>query len=223
MKKIASVTPIRCRVVNSYKKLSGFSFLALFVVSACTSLPGGSGGQAALRHYLLTPSVAEGSHVDAIPAPGYALELLQVALPPYLNRSQIVTRLGPNELHISEAHQWGDTLAENITRTTAINLSRLLGHDRVFPQSPRLLLPANLRLATEINRFEQDADGHVVLDLVWRLFVVGEAVPALERRASWTSEPVAATDYALVVAAMSRLLGDFSASVAQEVTKLRRP
>ncbi|MBF0154375.1 MAG: membrane integrity-associated transporter subunit PqiC [Magnetococcales bacterium] len=200
-----------------------YAVLLFLLVTACASPSGGGGGSAVLRHFVLMPTATgrlpalTGSHS------GYTLEVLQVAVPSYLNRSQIVTRPGPHELDLSEAHQWGDTLSEGVTRTVATNLARLLGSDRVFPRSPYLVVPANYRLATEINRFEQDADGAVVLDLYWRLFAGNDTAPVLERRADWRSEAVSTTDYAVLVAAMSRLLGDFSLSVAREMSVISTP
>ncbi|MBF0138137.1 MAG: membrane integrity-associated transporter subunit PqiC [Magnetococcales bacterium] len=193
-----------------------------FMLVACTST-GSRDNSALLRHFLLTPTATDQPSIrPALPA-DFSLEILQVSIPTYLNRSQIVTRPGPNELFLSEIHQWGDTLADNMTRTLATNLAHLLGHDRVFPQSPRLLLPTTYRLATEVYRFEQDADGRVVLDLLWRLFVSHETVPVVERRAHWSSDPLPGTDYPTLVAAMSRLLGDFSTRAAREIATIRHP
>ncbi|MBF0425455.1 MAG: membrane integrity-associated transporter subunit PqiC [Magnetococcales bacterium] len=198
-----------------------FLVLSMYLVAACAALPGGGGGGgSSLRHFLLTPLAADTPPLNPVPAPDYTFEVVQVTVPPYLNRTQIVTRPGPNELYLSETHQWGDALPDNLTRTLAANLAHLLANDRIFPRSPLLPIPAHYRLVTEVDRFDQDADGSVVLALFWRLFPGNDMTPLTERRALWRSAPVAGTDYGALVAAMSRLWGDYSQGVAREVARL---
>ena len=64
-----------------------------------------------------------------------ALEVGPVTLPGYLDRPQIVTRKGRDEIEPAEFDLWPEPLKSSVSRTLGENLATLLRTDRVaiFP------------------------------------------------------------------------------------------
>lgn len=137
-----------------------------------------------------------------------------VTIPGYLDRLQIVTRLGDNEVAVSEVDRWGEPLAGSLARTLETNLSALLqGSSYVaYPWYPSEA--PDLAVALDIRRFESDAAGAVVLEAGWRLTrsgtVVAGGVASIDEQAS-------AAGQAAAVAAQSRALAGLAAEIARAV------
>ncbi|MEO5351966.1 MAG: PqiC family protein [Magnetococcus sp. XQGC-1] len=175
------------------------------------------GGSPPVRYFLLTPTPAAVAPVVKGGTEKPVLVVEPVELPPYLNRSQIVTRNSENHLHLAQTEQWGDNLRENISRVLLENLSALLGTDRI--SSPVVLVqerPA-WRVATQVSQFERGADGKIVLKARWRLVEGQTGKVALVRHVHLTSDPVGLTDYEAVAAGMSGLLWQWSQEMAKEM------
>ena len=64
-----------------------------------------------------------------------------IVLPHYLDRPQIVTRTGQNELRLAEFDRWAEPLTENVSRVLTEDLCKLLETEQVsivpFRCSPR--------------------------------------------------------------------------------------
>ena len=54
-----------------------------------------------------------------------------VSVPAYLDRQELVTRIGQNQLRLSERDRWAEPLSENIARVVSQNISALLRADRI--------------------------------------------------------------------------------------------
>src|SRR5688572_23267867 len=79
------------------------------------------------RYYVLNDLPAKTPQL--LGAPSIGLEPVQ--LPEYLNRSELVARLGSNELKIYDSDRWGEPIKEGIERTLRRDLAVLLGAERV--------------------------------------------------------------------------------------------
>jgi hypothetical protein len=161
---------------------------------------------------------------DAASAPLAARPLLGLAIGPiefprYLDRSELVTRDGANQLVIADAHRWGGSLRNEILRVVADDLGRLLGTSRVvvYPSEPRF--KADYRVLLDIREFERVADGEVSLRVRWTITSVGDgsAVVVEETRAT---EPVASSAWSDVVAAESAALGSLTRQIATRIAAL---
>ena len=169
------------------------------------------------RFYVLTPldpAVAQVS--EAKGGDSLSVEIVPLRLPQYLNRPQIVTRTGGNELELAEFHQWGGNLAKNMTRVLARNLAQLLATPdiAIFPNRPSV--PADVRIEIEVLQFERAADGRVHFSAQWRLLKGADRAP-LSARITDLVSPTVDTAMGLddTVAAMSALLGELSGIIAR--------
>lgn len=180
----------------------------LLVCSGCL------GGSPPVRYFLLTPMAPMPLSTQA--APDKPLIVVEpVVLPPYLDRTQIVTRRAANHLNLSQTELWGDHLRENISRVLLENLSVLLGTDRIFsPTSLSRDAPA-FRIIAQISQFEQGADGIIVLKSRWRLINHQTGKTVIVQQSHLTSQPIQTTDYEAIAASMSDLLLQWSQEMAQ--------
>jgi uncharacterized protein len=145
------------------------------------------------------------------------VQVAPVHIPAELERQEIVTERGSNELILSSRHRWGAPVAEMTRRTlTQGLLQRLEGSEVVLPEQPA---PANTReIVVNILRLQSDAAGSVVLQGSWSLLPPGSDTPSLTRNFS-LAEQASATSYADQVQAMSRMVGHLADDIASAVAQ----
>ena len=133
-----------------------------------------------------------------------------VRLPGYLDRPQIVTRRGADELAFGDLDRWGEALADGVPRTVADSIGALLPSARValFPWAG----PVQYQVLIDVNRFDGPLGGDLVLDARWR--IVGPDRKDVADRRFTVREPVGEATYGAQVAAMSKALGALSREIA---------
>jgi hypothetical protein len=162
--------------------------------------------------FLLSATAVPGG---GAPVPG-VVGLGPITLPGYLDRPQIVIRLGENEVALAETDRWAEPLRDNLARTLQENLSSLMP-EATFVHHPWYEAP-DVAVGLDLRRFEAVATGTVVLEATWWITRDGELV---ERRATTIEEPAAADGRAASVAAQSRALAELASEVAAGVRRVR--
>lgn len=91
-----------------------------------------------------------------------------VTVPDLVDKPQIVTRRAQNEVIVNEYARWGEPLKENIARTLAADLSRLLGVDNVtvYPYGADVKA---YQVRVDVMRFESIPGDAVTLDAIWTI------------------------------------------------------
>src|SRR5262249_37672596 len=140
-------------------------------------------------------------------AAGVAVGVGPVAIPRYLNRAQIVTRTGADEVEISTYHRWAEPLENGIAQVLANELGTQIGSARIagFPWRGGIARVLDYQVAVIILRFEGSLGGQVTLDARWR--VVGRDGQELALKRSTLNEPVTGSGYQSLVMGMNRLVG----------------
>ena len=168
------------------------------------------------RFYVLT-SVVEGT---GAPGGGPALGLGPIHLPSYLQRPELATRVGDNEVRFRPLDRWAGSLPAQLSAVLAEDLRRLTGAGRVvqFPWYSGTEL--DLVVELDVFRFEPAKDGAAHLLGHWRL---REAAPAKELRSDDVdlSEKIATPDPDGEAAALSRVLGQLAQRIAAAVPPKR--
>lgn len=203
--------------MNAYRtlvKLSAVACLGVLCVAGClgrTSPP--------VDFYTLSPLPrTEGA---AAPGAGSAVAVSAVMLPAVLDRPQIITRTSDNQVSYSEYHRWAGTLKDDATRVLIENLSILVkGSGRTVLSSDTAANPA-YRLTVTVNQFDGRLGDKVWLRAVWTIRDP-KANQMIAVRTAVIDQPVAASDYAALVAAQSRALEALSREIAAEIEKLPR-
>lgn len=148
------------------------------------------------------------------PGKGLVVGLGPITLPQYLDRPDIVTREGANQMRLAEFHQWAQPLEPMLTQIMAEDLLVLLGAEDVIPVPQRRDVPLDQVVEADVNRFEADEAGEVVLDARWRVYRGDDDTLTTSGRSLITEQGAPVPDYDAIVAAMSRAVGQLSAEIA---------
>jgi uncharacterized lipoprotein YmbA len=174
------------------------------------------GGGAKVRYYLVNP-VDTAAIGDAAAKP-VAIEIINLHVPEYLERSHIAVRTGANNLQFSEFNQWGENLRKNLMRTMARNLGGLLSTSAISTPLSRSSAAPDYRLEIHIDQFERDSDGLVKLSARWQLIQGATAEPLGVRSVDLRSEfSQSERDYDRMVGEMRDLFGRLSRLIADDV------
>ena len=171
------------------------------------------------RLFALRP-VAERSAPPASSATGLGIVgVLPVSLPGILERPQLVSWSAPGEVHIDEFLRWGEPLDASVQRVLAEDLETLLPSQRVIHSPWARSTSVQCRVRVELVRFGLQPGGEVALS---GRFVV---LPAQSERALLTGDvelrrDPGRADAGRAVEAMSSLLADMAAQVAQAIGAL---
>ena len=142
-----------------------------------------------------------------------------VRIPDYLDRSQIVTRSGKNELTLAEFNRWAGSLEADVSRVLMEDISSLLPADRFFVVRwlPYLEseLPVSYRVQLRIESFEGTPGDSVFLRAHWVISAKGKDV--LLKKESAISEQVKGSSYDALVEAMSKAVEKLSREIAEGI------
>ncbi|MDX6751650.1 PqiC family protein [Geminicoccaceae bacterium 1502E] len=173
------------------------------------------------RFYTLAPITEPGSK-PVERTRDLLVEVGPVSLPAYLDRTQIVTRLTPTRVDLSDTHSWVEPLDGLAARTVAESLSVILGSDQVLLWPQQGDVAADYRLEMQVLRFDTDEAGKALLDARWLLFDADGTEPVAVRRERIEEQAQEPAGYEERVAAMSRALALLSRRVAEEVARRTR-
>jgi hypothetical protein len=152
------------------------------------------------------PSAADDKTIGVFP----------VAMPDYLDRPQIVTRVSENEIKIDEFNRWAAPLKENFYTVLVDNLSALLNSEKVLKTTQKLGALASLQVGVEVVQFDGTLGGDAVLVAKWGLFEQ-EGKKLLSAKRSSFREPTGAATYEALVAAQSRAAAALSREIAEAI------
>lgn len=125
------------------------------------------------RFFVLTP-VGESSPSSAPLTLGTGggpplVGLGPVKLPAYLERPEVVTRVAPNRLDLSNRDRWAEPVDKDFTRILAQDLASQLASGQVITYP--WYRPANIdyQIAVDVARFETDSEGVAHLTAMWQV------------------------------------------------------
>lgn len=180
-----------------------------FTLMACSSSP-------PVRYFSLSP-IDSGFQQD--PDESVMLGLGPFRMPDYLNRSQIVTRGANAEVQVDEFSRWSEPLATSLLRIVSTDVDNLLPGVVVvvFPYESFVRNQVKYRLVGDINRFEADHLGQIVLEVQWGVADADGGVAVPVRRNRYQAQATTADDPSAVAAAMNDALAQFSRDIASKL------
>jgi uncharacterized protein len=171
-----------------------------------------AGKTATSTFYVLSPL----PHSELSGPQGTMIGVFPVAMPDYLDRPQIVTRVSENEIKFDEFNRWAGPLKENFYTVLVENLGTLLGSEKILKATQNLGAQAPLQIGVEVVQFDGTLGGDVVLIVNWALFEVdGKRLLTIKR--SSFKEPTGAATYEAFVAAGSRAVAALSREIAKGI------
>lgn len=178
--------------------------LAATALAAC--------GSPAINYYVL--DVEPGPRIGTTNT--LSIEIIDVEVPQYLERFQLLTRTAGNGLLYAEAHQWGEPLKKTLARVLAAHLSEVLGTADVSTPHARLASAPDLRVQVHIDRFERAVSRHIELRARWQVTDAATGANLETEQARFESAAaIADGDYAGLVDGMQ----DGFASLAQRIAE----
>lgn len=90
--------------------------------------------------------------------------LEQIALEPYLERSQIVRSSENYRLNVMTNDWWGEPLPAMVNRVLVTELGQQLPHSTVISETGAVSAPPGASIALNIRRLDEDASGRLVLE-----------------------------------------------------------
>lgn len=190
-------------------RLITVSAVLLLMLSACGSSP-------PVRFYSLNPIDAD---YRQDPDDSVMLGLGPLRIPDYLNRSQIVTRDVAAEMRVDEYSRWTESLAISLHRIVSTDVDNLLQGVVVvmFPYEAVVRTQLDYRLVGDVNRFDADSTGKVVLEIQWGIIDKDAKMVVPVRRNRYQAQATTVGDLGAVVTAMNDALSQFSRDIASKL------
>lgn len=151
-----------------------------------------------------------------------ALSLLigPITLPAYLDRAQIITLVGDQELVVDEFTRWAEPLRDTFYRVLVENLSLLLNTPEVYAYDRQGSKQADFQIIIDVTRFDTVAGQDSSLTAFWT--VVGKVgkSPVLKRK-SVIHAAVPSAGIKALAGAQNRTLTEFSREIAKAIKSLK--
>ncbi|CAG4895114.1 PqiC family protein [Paraburkholderia saeva] len=162
--------------------------------------------------YTLSP---DPSLTRAGTTPHVSVVIGPVTVPDMVDRPQIVTRIGDNEVALNEFARWAQPLKGDIARVIAADLATLLNSQQVsvYDTAYDPLTAWHVRL--DVVGFESVPGRDVTVDVLWAVRAPGKARPVTGR--SVVREAVSGQGFNPIVAAHDRALASVSRDIAAAV------
>jgi uncharacterized lipoprotein YmbA len=138
--------------------------------------------------------------------------LREVNLAKYLDRPQIVSHRTAYALSYSDTERWGEPMDEMVPRVLIQDLTQRLPATRIAAAASGMVPEAERVLIVNIDRFDADPDGTVVLEARWALRTELRAGSFEKTRIEVPAGSTRAVD---LVPAMSTCLGQFGDQLAR--------
>ena len=184
--------------------------LFLVILTGCASSP-------ASKFYQLTP-VQNKASVTGYGSTNQSqvIAIGPVRIPDYLDRPQIVTRSGKNELRLSEFDRWAGSLESDVNRVLVEDVSSLLPADRfsvvLWTPYGKSQVPVSYRIEVQVDRFEGTFGDSVLLIAQWGVFAKDSSL--LLKKEARISEQMNGNGYEALVASMSNALEKLSRDIS---------
>ena len=174
------------------------------------------------KFFVLTPASAAAT--NSIAPAGLStssspiIGLGPIKLPEYLDRDEVVTRVGPNRLELSDQDRWAEPLSDNFRQVLAQDLTQSLGTHSImfFPWVGTTRIDYQVRI--DVYRFETDPSANAQLVAHWQVLDgSGKLLYAGDSNLSQQAQPGEP-----VAAALSRTVEGLAREIASAIQSLPR-
>ena len=130
--------------------------------------------------YALTPPASNAS--SSVSLSGQRIFIRHVTIPGYLQPIKIASRRGDGQIEYSSTALWAGTLRESFGRAVADALEQQPGIRAVSAPPMPIPPPRDYDLVIDLERFEGNDAGEVVLFARWQLYQPESAAPLVSRQ-----------------------------------------
>ncbi|WP_246529981.1 PqiC family protein [Paraburkholderia podalyriae] len=148
-------------------------------------------------------------------SPPIAAVIGPVTIPDVVDRPQIVTRIGNNEVEVNEFDRWAQPLNGGIGRAIAADLGALLNSQQISVFDAVRDPSAVWHVRVDVMRFESVPGRDVTVDVLWAVRPPGNGRAVTGR--SVARETVSGPGFEPIIAAHDRALASVSRDIAAAV------
>jgi uncharacterized lipoprotein YmbA len=145
------------------------------------------------------------------------IALAPVKIPKYVNRPQIVSAIGKNSYHISEANRWAEGLDENLSRVLQQNLSVLVPSVVLLTKTSKLAKKSKFRVDVNVLEFYVNPQGLALLVVQWNVRIEGQNI--VSRQNTYQS-PASYSDYRIMVRGLNQCIDLMSYDIAKAIQRI---
>ena len=193
------------------------------ILTAFVMILAGCAGTSKPSNFYLLRALPESeiSTTTAAGKDGLSVLVGPITLPAYLDRSQIVTLFGNNELKMDEFSRWAEPLQDNFYRVLIENLSLLLNTPRIYAYDRRGLTPSDFQIIIDVTRFDRVAGEDAHLTAFWTVEGKDSKRHLIIRKSVFrAASPAPNLTGALI--AQNSTLTEFSREIATAIQSLQR-
>jgi uncharacterized protein len=144
-----------------------------------------------------------------------AMVIGPVTVPDIVDRPQIVTQVGANEVAVNEFARWAQPLKDDIARVVAADLAVLLNSPQISIFEGWYDPQTTWRVRLDVMDFESVPGRDVTVDVQWAVRAPGKTRPVTGR--SVAHEAISGPGFEPIVAAHDRALASVSRDIAAAV------
>jgi uncharacterized lipoprotein YmbA len=162
------------------------------------------------RHIFVLGSATDTRSADAVAQTDATVQVMTVAVPDYLDSTDILRRTGPNEVVASPSGRWCERVSVGLTDALTARLTMLLPHRTII--TTELPHPAT-QLQVAVERFDVSPDGTCVLQARWDVLAPRGKSGSFAGRGTFGARAASGDDAALA-AAMTQAINQLAARIA---------
>lgn len=147
---------------------------------------------------------------------GPSLLVGPISLPDYLDRNQMVSIKGENELVVDEFNRWGESLEDNFYRVLTENLSLLMQTPEIYAFNKHGGGSFDFQIIINVTRFESSVEGNTRLTAFWEVADKTRGSTVVRQKSELLAAE-SATNTAGRVKAQNELLNQLSSEIAKVV------
>ena len=144
-----------------------------------------------------------------------------ITLPGYLDRNQMVTVVGKNEMALDEFSRWAESLRDSFYRVLLEDLSLLLKTPQVYAYDRSGENDADYQVSIDVTRFDCVPEGEAVLTAFWSVRGKNGSTPKITNKSVFRAT-VSDTGFAGIVEAQNQTLTAFGREIASTIQSMHR-
>jgi uncharacterized lipoprotein YmbA len=193
------------------RRLAVVSWVAsLLGLGACAGTPS--------HFYVLNTLSASETMPATVAAQSPVIGVGPITLPKYLDRPQIVTRVGRHQLALGEFDRWAEPLQDNVLRVLAENLARLVPTDHILLHPWTRSATVDYQVSMEVLQFDGWLGGESTLLARWS--ILDRAERELFNRMVHLHAPSGGQGYEAMVVVMNQMIETLSRDIATAIQRL---
>lgn len=198
------------------KKLTLFCLFSILILGLTGCITPAPGPQS--QFYQLQP-VNNETPASAESSDGSVVRIGPVQVSEYLNRPQLVSRVGDHQVAYDELHRWAEPLDDNILWVLTKNMTEQIPKARVLPFTAMpTVVDTGFTVPVRISRLESRPDGTVLLQASWMVISRAEPKTTIAETLTLTKAAASASTEDLV-ATQSALIEELGEKIAADIRK----